>query len=315
MPHRGTLASLATAVVVAALLLVSCAPVPAPPYDVFDMPDGEITLAFAVASDMRDYAGDDPRYFRGAAERLRDGGPGAFMVSAGDIDPPAVVHETLTTYVAADYGWFPVVGNHEAETPADMDFIRAFDPGGAYVGENLRPGPVGAESTTYSFDAGGIHFVILNEYFDGTSDTGTDGDIPDATYNWLVSDLESRTEEIALVFGHEPAYVLPDADTGRLRHEDDSLNLYPANRDRFWDALEAAGATAYICGHTHNYSVQKFGSVWQVDSGHARGIGDTGAPSTFLMLYATTTGELWLYPYRTDAETNAYELALPVQLH
>lgn len=106
---------MSTAVAVAVLLLASCAPVPSPPYDIFETPAGEIALAFAVASDVRGYAGDDPCYFRGAAERLRDGGPGAFMISAGDIDPPAVVHQTLTTYVSADYGWFPVVGNHDVQ--------------------------------------------------------------------------------------------------------------------------------------------------------------------------------------------------------
>jgi len=237
-----------------------------------------------------------------------------FMVSAGDIDPPSVVHRTLTTYVSADYGWFPAVGNHEAETAADMEFIRTFDPGGAFEPQNLRPGPAGAEATTYSFDAGGVHFIILNEYFDGISESGTDGDVADATYNWLENDLASRSEDVTLVFGHEPAFVLPDTDTGRIRHDGDSLDQYPANRDRFWTLLEDTGVTAYVCGHTHNYSAQKFGMVWQVDSGHARGLGDTGAPSTFLMFYATSAGELWLYPYRMDAETNEYELAPPVQL-
>ncbi len=290
-----------------ALLLGSCASLPAPPFDLFDTPDGEITLAFAVASDCCYYAGESRRHFRGVAERLRDGGPGAFMVSVGDIDSPAVIHQTLTTYVSADYGWFPVVGNHDAETRADMRFIRGFNPGGAYEPVNLRPGPVGTEATTYSFDAGGVHFVILNEYFDGFSDTGTNGDISDGNYNWLVTDLANRVEEITLVFGHEPAFVLPDTDTGRVRHDGNSLDQYPANRDRFWALLEGTGVTAFVCGHTHNYSVQKFGSVWQVDSGHSRGLGDTGAPSTFLMFYATTAGELWLYPYRMDGETNAYE--------
>lgn len=121
----------------------------------------------------------------------------------------------------------------------------------------------------YSFDAGGVHFVIVNEYFDGISDVGSDGD---------------------------------------------SLDRYPANRDRFWALLGSTGVTARVCGHTHNFSVQRFGSVWQVDSGHARGLGDTGAPSTFLMFYATSAGSLWLYPYRADGETNAYELTTPVQL-
>ena len=40
-----------------------------------------------------------------------------------------------------------------------------------------------------------------------------------------------------------------------------------------------------FCGHTHNYSAVKIDGVWQVDSGHARGQGDIGAPSTFLIMH------------------------------
>jgi hypothetical protein len=43
--------------------------------------------------------------------------------------------------------------------------------------------------------------------------------------------------------------------------------------------------TAYICGHTHNYSVVNVGGVWQVDAGHARGKGDTGARSTCIRIH------------------------------
>jgi len=66
---------------------------------------------------------------------------------------------------------------------------------------------------------------------------------------------------------------------------EDSLNANPANRDRFWKLLNKAGVLAYICGHTHNYSVVKIEGVWQIESGHARGKGDLGAPSTFLIIH------------------------------
>ncbi len=42
----------------------------------------------------------------------------------------------------------------------------------------------------YSFEKGPVHFIILNEYFDGTSDIGSNGDIVSATYNWLEEDLK-----------------------------------------------------------------------------------------------------------------------------
>jgi hypothetical protein len=57
------------------------------------------------------------------------------------------------------------------------------------------------------------------------------------------------------------------------------------------------GVTAYICGHTHNFIVHLHGGVWQIDVGHARGFGDTGARSTFVMFYVMDGGSVWYYPY------------------
>ena len=111
---------------IATLFFVSsCAFPPYPSGGPFELPADDVVLSFSVASDMRSYAGPDRRYFRSAAERLADGGPGSFMISAGDIDPPDVVYDTLQAYIGADYGWFPVVGNHEAETTSDMEYLRA----------------------------------------------------------------------------------------------------------------------------------------------------------------------------------------------
>jgi hypothetical protein len=69
-----------------------------------------------------------------------------------------------------------------------------------------------------------------------------------------------------------------------MRHIGDSLDKYPARRDRFWELLRDEGVLAYFCGHTHNYSAVKIDGVWQLDAGHCRGVGDPGAPSTFLIV-------------------------------
>jgi len=70
-----------------------------------------------------------------------------------------------------------------------------------------------------------------------------------------------------------------------LRHLGDSLDQYPATRDRFWSLLHDEGVLAYFCSHTHNYSAVNVDGVWQVDAGHARGAGDAGAPSTFVVVH------------------------------
>ena len=274
----------------------------------FETPEGVIELIFSAAADMRDFTGPNPDHFRGACERIAAGGAGSFMVSPGDIDPPSGVSEDLMTYIGSDYLWYPAAGNHEAETPSDMHWLRSYNAGGNTLQNVVNIGPSGFEETTFSFDYGNAHFVILNEYFDGSSDVGTDGDIVAPLYDWLDNDLSVNAKPVIFVIGHEPAYPLADEGSGRLRHENDSLNKYGSRRDAFWALLETHGVKAYICGHTHNYSTENFGSVWQIDVGHARGTGDPGARSTFVMFYLMADGATWYYTYRLDLDEKRYLL-------
>jgi len=271
-------------------------------------------FTFAVTADMREYSGpgqyDTQQYFRGACETIAALGGGAFLVSPGDVDPPADVKWTIEQYISQNYLWYPVVGNHDAETPADMEWLRAYDydANGSNPPNIVNTGPPRCQETTYSFDYGNAHFVVLNEYCDDVSDTHMDGDVVDVLYNWLVADLSATDKPHIFVFGHEPAYPQPDADNGRLRHLGDSLDGHPANRDRFWDLLEYKGVVAYICGHTHNYSIVEIDGVWQLDAGHARGKGDIGARSTFILIHVN--GDIVTFEtYRDDAKDGSYTLA------
>ncbi len=271
-------------------------------------------FTFVVTSDMREYAGqgqyDTQQYFRGACEAIASIGESAFMVSPGDIDPPADVKWTIEQYLAPTYLWYPVAGNHETETVADMDWLRAYDydPNGPAPPNIVNVGPTSCAETTYSFDYGNSHFVVLNEYCDETDDASTDGDVVDAVYDWLAADLSVTDKTNIFVFGHEPAYPQPDAHNGRLRHHGDSLDGHPANRDRFWNLLRNKAVVAYICGHTHNYSAVVIDGVWQLDAGHARGKGDTGARSTFILIHVESD-VVTLETYRDDASGGAYTLA------
>jgi hypothetical protein len=152
------------------------------------------------------------------------------------------------------------------------------------------------------------------------------GDVTEALHTWLAADLTLNTKPIVFVVGHEPAYPQPDAESGRVRHIDDSLNYFEfeSNRDRFWQTLASNGVTAYICGHTHNYSAVKIDaagvvdgageSVWQIDVGHARGYGDTGARSTFIMFYVMDDGSVWLTTYRLNLASHNYKLTETSQI-
>ncbi|MDY0040622.1 MAG: metallophosphoesterase [Desulforhabdus sp.] len=255
-------------------------------------------FSFSVTSDQRNYTGagvyNHRDYFLGVVLALRERGAGAFMISPGDIDPPEGTKWTIESLLGADYQWYPVVGNHELPGQGyesyrgqNLEWLRNYnyDLNGVNVPPDIvNPGPTGCPETTFSFDFDNAHFVILNEYCDMDGDSATKGDIPDHLFDWLENDLAATKQQHIFVFGHEPALPQPDADNGRERHMSDSLNAYPANRDRFWSLLKRNAVVAYFCGHTHNYSAVQIDGVWQLDSGHARGRADTGAPSTFLVV-------------------------------
>ena len=264
---------------------------------------------FSLSADMRQYSGqgtyDTSDYFRGACEAIDALGGGAFMVTPGDLDPPENVYWTLQTVLGPGYLWYPVVGNHEEETSSDMAWLRAFNLDGDTLPYIVNLGPSATEETTYSFDYGDAHFVQINEYYDGLSDTGTDGDVVDDLYDWLEADLIATTQPLIFVTGHEPAWPQPDADNGRMRHRGDSLDAHPSHRDRFWSLLREHQVTAYLCGHTHNFSAVNIDGVWQLDVGHARGLGDTGAMSTFVL--TDVVGDTVTYEaYRGSGVGGAY---------
>ncbi len=208
-----------------------------------------------------------------AAMQTLIGGQGVFQISVGDIDPLQPLRDKVDARFGANALWYPVVGNHEAETSSDMTWIRD-----EYTtGNGLRTplsnatnqnGPAGSVETTYSWDHGNAHFIVLNEYWNGEtaagSDVATDGDIVQALYDWLAADLAANTQPFVFVFGHEPAFPFH-------RHLVDSLNKYEARRDAFWNLLESYGVHAYFCGHTHFYSRHREpgGTAWQIDAATA----------------------------------------------
>jgi predicted phosphodiesterase len=261
---------------------------------------GKYIFSFDITADMRQYTDGKyltPEYFKGVCLAIAKTGKGAFMVSPGDIDPPEPVYNIVNNVLGPDYPWYPVVGNHESETPDDMRWLRKY--GEEKLLDHVNPGPQNCRETTYSFDYKNSHMVVINEYYDGKSDTGTNGDISDALYNWIKDDLNKNKKPFIFVFGHEPFVSLPDVDNGRHRHKGDNLDDHPKNSHRFAQLLRQRRVTAYINGHTHNFSYAKINGIWQIDAGHARGIADSGAPSTFLKVYVGSNNS-WIEAYRLN---------------
>jgi hypothetical protein len=201
------------------------------------------------------------------------GGPGDFHVSVGDVDPPQGTLNLVKAAFGPDIRWVPVVGNHEAETAADMRMLRAL---GSDVPGLARRGPPGSETTTYSFDHGSAHIVVLNLYARDGRDTGGGGTVDGTLLEWLDADLSATDRPARFVLGHECAYPF-------YRHVGKSMDSDPVTRDLFWQVLERHEVAAFLCAHTHVYSrFRPAGSrVWQVDLGNA-GRDSGGDVQTFM---------------------------------
>ncbi len=258
-----------------------------------------------------DHAGPD--YFAGVCESIRDVGPGEFMVSPGDLDPPDRVRATIDQVLGEEYVWYPVVGNHEGDLPQYIVYMREYNPGGKALPGIVRCGPPGAVETCYAFDHQNVHFVVINQYYDGQRDIIGDGDVGDALYAWLEQDLAGNDKPFTFVFGHEPTVSIPDMCNGQVRHRGGSLDKYAEHNHRFWTLLREYRVTAYCCGHTHRASVSRINGVWQLDCGHARGKGDPGAKSSFLMIYVQPDG-IRADVYRRDELDGAYKLTYSEKL-
>jgi len=278
-------------------------------------PATEERFSFLAAGDMRGYVkakSTNERYFDGLCAAARRVGAGAFMVTPGDFDPPAPVRATLDEYLGTNYLWYPVVGNHEIETPEDMSWVQAWASRG--IPHLVRHGPPGAELTTYSFDYGNSHFVAVNDYFDDRAIVKSKGAIAEATLAWLEKDLAATAKPLIWVLGHQPIESLPDMDTGRLRHRGESVSTNSPAAGRFVELLQKYHVRAYICGHTHNSSIARVHGIWQADSGHGRGAGDHGAPSTFLK-FRIIGEKAWVDVYRSSTNGAEYALRKTVELN
>lgn len=255
---------------------------------------------------------DGKRQFDGAAEAIKRVGPGDFMILPGDFDPPGPVRATLSRYLGSNYLCHFVVGDHEAQTPESMAWLQQWTQN--EIPLLARRGPDASAGTIYSFDFGNSHFAVLNGYFDGRRITTNNPDISDATISWLQQDLAATRQSLIWIVCHKPIECLPDMDSGRVRHAGDSLIIDPQRREKFVAMLKQFHVKALLCGHTHNCSVAKVQGVWQADSGHARGAGDLGSPSTFLKIHVNGD-RASVDIYRADPNGQNYALRKSVELN
>lgn len=251
------------------------------------------TVRFIVTSDARRY----PGYAEVLAaiqavgdERERDNKKRAdFMITTGDMDPLVEAKQKIDAAFGSGFEWYPVMGNHEKEHEEDVQFL------GDYYWNTLHgyvnPGPFGSGGTTYSFDKGPVHFVILDVYWNGEPDDGADpgfwpwegpkSRVQPELLTWLKNDLANSNKRWNLLFFHNPVDPQPcdqHLEFCECRHKD-KIDKDEEDVAKFCKVLEDCCVTACFVSHTHRYSaviLEATSRVWQLDSAMARGPEDDG---------------------------------------
>ena len=188
-------------------------------------------VRFGMVTDMH-YADKKMRinrYYRKTLEKLEAAAvefkkaKPAFIVELGDFIDRAPEVEVELGYlkrIQEDFAKLPgdhhyVLGNHCVDTLTKEEFL----------------GVVGQEKSYYSFDEGGVHFVVLDACFlkDGTpygrnNSKWNDANFPQAELDWLAKDLK-QTKNKAIIFMHqrldtEDGYAVNNAAAARKILED-----------------------------------------------------------------------------------------------
>lgn len=189
-------------------------------------PDGEASFRFVVYGDTRSRHDMHRRVASAISQAEPD-----FVVHTGDLVADGretsqwPVFFEIETELLRKTVFFPVLGNHERNSPHYHEFFSV-----------TRP--------YYSFDWGAAHFILLN------SDVGNTAPSPEARdafwqeqTRWLEQDLE-KSKNAALRFAvfHHPPISSVKRRQGTKHRVQEWVPL-----------LEKYGVTAVFSGHDHNY--------------------------------------------------------------
>lgn len=201
-------------------------------------------FSFVVLGDNRSGDAEYKRLISMAMEKSP-----AFIVNTGDqipdpgdLDDWAYLWE-MSRVISVPY--FLTVGNHDVNDKKSEQI---------YKDQVDLPG----NELYYSFAAGNSLFVVLDSYL-----TGEQKRIEGKQYRWLESVLSGSSQRYKFVFLHHPLY--PDKDRGR--HYGNSLDRYPADRDRLQDLFVRYKVSAVFTGHEHLYLRKDVGGIPHITTG------------------------------------------------
>ena len=180
-----------------------------------------------------------------AAEQFQEDRP-KFLVELGDLIDAADSVDVEQRYLATINEKFSmicedrhyVLGNHCVDTLTKTEFL----------------GAVGQEKSYYSFDRGGIHFVVLDSCFrsDGIAYERknfkwTDANVPASELEWLDADLKANRKP-TIVFAHQRLDVSNDHG---VRNNADVRKLF-----------ESSGQVLSVFqGHSHQNDLKEVGGI------------------------------------------------------
>lgn len=213
-----------------------------------------VGVRFGLVTDLH-YADKPPagtRHYRESLGKLAEAAERfgkekiAFTVQLGDLIDAADAVETEQAYLkrigrafeAVSKERHHILGNHCVDTLTKEEFL----------------GGVGQPKSYYSFDRGGVHFVVLDACFrsDGKpygrkNSTWTDANVPADEFDWLKDDLRN-TNRKAIVFAHQRLDVATDYGV--------------RNAAAVRGVLEGSGKVlAVFQGHSHKNDLKDIGGI------------------------------------------------------
>lgn len=192
------------------------------------------------------------RYYRETLDKLAEAAAKfktekpAFVVELGDLIDAADSVETELKYLkridkefaALSKDRHYVLGNHCVDTLTKKEFLDT----------------VGQKDAHYSFDRGGVHFVVLDACFKGDGKPyerknfkWTDANIPVEQVDWLKGDLQA-TDKPVIVFAHQRLDV---ADNYGVKNAADVRTVLEGSKK----------VRAVFQGHSHKNDYKEIGGV------------------------------------------------------
>lgn len=134
----------------------------------------------------------------------------------------------------AGIGVYPVRGNHDTIDGSQPDPKSIWD--AVFSGEYALPdnGPAGHENITYSFTHKTAFVIGLDQFTE----------LYRNPLDWLEEQFISNTQPHIFVFGHTPAFKL---------YHNDTIGIFPCERDIFVNRILTKNGRVYFCGHDHFY--------------------------------------------------------------